>query len=185
MLRMIEDRIEEDINTEESNVSFILETINSYSELVQKVIWNDLIYKIEVIYTNLLNIKSPIEQAFYLAMQRELELLRSYPTIQFINFTPQYSVKVEDKTYRIDFRLHAVFAGDTVIDYAIECDGHDFHEKTKEQAKRDRQRERALISAGYKVIRFTGSEIFEDPYYCASELSSIVENDMYSFMRRD
>lgn len=46
---------------------------------------------------------------------------------------------------------------------AIECDGHDFHEKTKAQASRDKRRDRELASAGAPVVRFTGSEIFRDP----------------------
>jgi len=45
----------------------------------------------------------------------------------------------------------------------IECDGHDFHERTKEQASRDRSRDRRLQEAGYPVFRFTGSEIWRDP----------------------
>lgn len=51
----------------------------------------------------------------------------------------------------------------------VECDGHDFHERTKEQARRDRQRDRKLQSAGYRVLRFTGSEVWADPAKCARE----------------
>lgn len=51
----------------------------------------------------------------------------------------------------------------------IECDGHDFHERTKEQARRDRARDREFQRLGYKVFRFTGSEIFADPIRCANE----------------
>lgn len=52
----------------------------------------------------------------------------------------------------------------------VECDGHDFHERTKEQARRDRQRDRFMQSLGYRVLRFTGSEIFGDPERCADEI---------------
>ena len=52
----------------------------------------------------------------------------------------------------------------------VECDGHDFHEKTKEQARRDKQRDRFLQSRGYKVLRFTGSEIWADPAAIADEI---------------
>lgn len=55
----------------------------------------------------------------------------------------------------------------------IECDGHDYHERTKEQARRDKRRDRYFTSKGYKVLRFTGSEIWADPDACAEE---IVEN---------
>ncbi len=51
----------------------------------------------------------------------------------------------------------------------IECDGHDYHERTKDQAKKDRSRDRFLQSLGYLVFRYTGSEIWEDVFHCAHE----------------
>jgi hypothetical protein len=51
----------------------------------------------------------------------------------------------------------------------VECDGHDFHEKTKQQAQHDRSRDRELQRSGYKIFRFTGSELFKDPFACAKE----------------
>jgi hypothetical protein len=53
---------------------------------------------------------------------------------------------------------------------AVECDGHDFHERTKQQAKRDRARDRALQERGYSVFRFTGSEIWNDPCKCVDQI---------------
>jgi hypothetical protein len=41
----------------------------------------------------------------------------------------------------------------------IECDGHEFHEKTKEQATKDREKFRSLKARGLDIIPFTGSEI--------------------------
>lgn len=49
----------------------------------------------------------------------------------------------------------------------VECDGHDFHEKTKEQAGRDKARDRELQSLGVPIFHFTGSEIWRDPIGCA------------------
>jgi very-short-patch-repair endonuclease len=49
----------------------------------------------------------------------------------------------------------------------VECDGHDFHERTKEQAARDRSRDRATQAAGHIMLRYTGSEIYRDPLGCA------------------
>jgi very-short-patch-repair endonuclease len=51
----------------------------------------------------------------------------------------------------------------------IECDGHDYHERTKEQAKRDRERDRLLQSFGFLVYRYTGQEIWEDVFACAAQ----------------
>lgn len=62
----------------------------------------------------------------------------------------------------------------------VECDGHDFHEKTKEQARRDKQRDRFFQSRGFKVLRFTGSEIWADPEKCADEvIDELASNDSW------
>ncbi|MEM1085859.1 MAG: DUF559 domain-containing protein [Verrucomicrobiota bacterium] len=45
---------------------------------------------------------------------------------------------------------------------AVECDGHNFHEKTPAQAAKDKRRDRFLLQNGYPVMRFTGSEIYRD-----------------------
>lgn len=57
----------------------------------------------------------------------------------------------------------------------IECDGHDFHDRTKEQARKDRERDRALQSFGYRVYRYTGSEIWSDVFKCAHEAIVVLE----------
>jgi very-short-patch-repair endonuclease len=49
----------------------------------------------------------------------------------------------------------------------VECDGHDFHERTKEQAAKDRARDRAVQAQGHIMLRYTGSEIYRDPLGCA------------------
>lgn len=71
--------------------------------------------------------------------------------------------------FRVDFLITFDFFGD-VLEIAVECDGHEWHERTKAQAKRDRARDRALQSVGYEVLRFTGSEINGAPLGCASEV---------------
>lgn len=79
--------------------------------------------------------------------------------------------------WRVDF-LVAAWSRRAWVRIVIECDGHDFHERTKDQAKRDRSRDRAMQRQGYVVYRFTGSEIFQDAWRCASE----VKGDILSRM---
>lgn len=71
--------------------------------------------------------------------------------------------------YRADFVIGLVEypSAQRVV---VECDGHDYHERTKEQASHDRKRDRAMQSAGYKVFRFTGSDIYRDAIGCAREV---------------
>jgi very-short-patch-repair endonuclease len=57
---------------------------------------------------------------------------------------------------------------------AVECDGHEFHSRTKEQAEHDRKRDRVFQSLGVSVFRFTGSEIFRSPRGCVEEVSAFL-----------
>lgn len=56
------------------------------------------------------------------------------------------------------------------LSIAVFCDGHEFHERTKEQAKRDRSIDRSLQALGIPVLRFTGREIHADVDRCIREI---------------
>jgi len=102
--------------------------------------------------------ESPIELAFFDAILR----------CEHGGFTmyTQYEVG----RYRLDF----AFVHDDGRLVAVEVDGHDFHERTKQQAQRDRSRDRFLTASGWKVLRFTGSEIYRDAKKCAAEVSAML-----------
>lgn len=71
--------------------------------------------------------------------------------------------------YRVDFLIiygKGKFGWGGVV---VECDGHEFHEKTKEQASHDKARDRYLQSLGLKVFHFSGSDIWNDPFGCAEQ----------------
>ena len=74
-------------------------------------------------------------------------------------------------TYQVDF-LITIYSpeNDYKKSLIIECDGHDFHEKTKQQIAADKKRERHLQSLGYHIFRFSGSEITKDTMHCAEEI---------------
>jgi len=90
---------------------------------------------------------------------------------------PQYEVTGSSGTMRFDFALMA--SPELEPEIAVECDGHDFHERTKEQAKADRSRDRAVQAAGLKILRFTGSEIHNDPFGCAAEVFQFFFKDRF------
>lgn len=75
--------------------------------------------------------------------------------------------------YRVDFLFVNIGKqGRRLV--VVECDGHDFHERTKEQAGRDKARDRYLVSRGIIVLRFTGSEIYRDPWVCWTETFNVL-----------
>lgn len=57
---------------------------------------------------------------------------------------------------------------------AMECDGHDFHEKTPEQVSHDRQRDRDFQAGGIAILRFPGWQVHRDPKHCARETIKIL-----------
>jgi very-short-patch-repair endonuclease len=79
--------------------------------------------------------------------------------------------QVELGNWRADFIVHRY---DWICEkwrhLIVECDGHEYHERTKEQASRDRARDRRASIQGATLLRFTGSEIWGDPLGCAREV---------------
>ena len=78
--------------------------------------------------------------------------------------------QVEIGNYRVDFEL--INHKDKKI--IVECDGHEFHQKSKQQVEKDNKRERDLKKLGYEVVRFSGSEIFKDAEKCVEDLLDIL-----------
>ena len=74
-------------------------------------------------------------------------------------------------TYRIDLLLQTFYGH-----LAIECDGHEWHERTKQQAAYDRARDRELLAHGLATVRFTGSEIHHSAARCAQEVYAVMRH---------
>lgn len=94
--------------------------------------------------------ESPIEEQF----------AKAFYTATNVWPEPQISIA----QYRVDFVI-----GDNTV---IECDGHDFH-STKPQREKDNHRDRVLTKLGYRIARFTGSEIHRNAKKCALEAIEI------------
>lgn len=56
---------------------------------------------------------------------------------------------------------------------AVELDGHDFH-KSRQQRTHDARRDRYLSEHGWRVVRFTGSEIHRDTKKCVAEVGRLI-----------
>lgn len=121
--------------------------------------------------------ESPIEEILGKALARETgddgACRDNYGDL--VHTSMKCQVEILNGKYRVDFLLtsnkqedgNPVFNKPPLI---IECDGHNFHEKTKEQARRDKQRDRECLLAGYGVMRFTGSEVYNNVEKCIWEI---------------
>lgn len=162
---------------------FFKEKSSIYEKLSERV-KEELDFHVEIHKSHLISMlnscESPIEQLFVLSLNDAINHLRDslsvYGPEADANFWTQKEIVVGGRKYRADFLLVCETSGKT-RKYVIECDGHNFHEKTKEQAARDRERERKLMTTGYTVIRFTGSEIWKDPTGCVKQAIEIINSD--------
>ena len=59
----------------------------------------------------------------------------------------------------------------------VECDSQQFHERTEEERRYEKQRDRFLTTEGYKVFHFTGTEIVKNPWLVAAEILEFVVTD--------
>lgn len=128
----------------------------------------------ELIYVNT-ECESPIEKIMYLALVIHDHLYAG-------KIRMEINTQVEIKNYRVDF-LVSFF---TLVGFCkrkelskeiiIECDGHEFHEKTKEQVIKNNNRDYELKNKGYDILHFSGSEIYNYPIRCAHKVFNYIEN---------
>ena len=109
------------------------------------------------------NIDSPIERIAFMHL--------IFLSNEFAPFEIDVKRQVEIGNYRVDFLVHH-WDSDTWI--VVECDGHDFHEKTKEQAAYDKERDRYFTVNGYIVLRYTGSQICSNPMDMYEDVGKII-----------
>lgn len=125
---------------------------------------------------SIVNCESPVEQLLSLHL-KDLKYGFNHwnPFIDISDFIPNQEIICKNgKKYRLDFYFIVNYKNQGVKYFGIECDGYEFHQKTKEQAKNDYERQRDLQKEGIEIIRFTGSEIWEDPRMCVIEIKEII-----------
>lgn len=107
-----------------------------------------------------------------------LDLARAGADVYWFGQCP---VQADGREYRIDSAIAVDWTVKSVDAirkevhwYAVECDGHDYHERTKKQAASDRSRDRKLTSSNWTPVRFTGSELYANSAGCVDELFRII-----------
>ena len=126
---------------------------------------------------------SPIEQMFYIGNYINEVSGRNF----LIELVEQKEITIPrtNKTYRVDFYVsdYIVSSKGGVGCYkeyvlkkpiVIELDGFDYH-KNKKQVNYDYERETVLKLAGYDVIRFTGSQVYNDVFGCLDKVCELIK----------
>jgi hypothetical protein len=120
------------------------------------------------------NIESPLEAVFSVWWSAYLMDRASSGRVTLYQ---QYDVVVGTRKYRLDVallpRLEVLQAlekhGIPLRAVAVELDGHEHHERTKEQAIKRNERDRWLQGAGWTVLHFSGSELNAKPVECVHQ----------------
>lgn len=131
---------------------------------------------------------TPIESLFYIEWEKETASrydeipLYYYDNERMPFLYPQWELEVkkgkEKKKYRVDFLIimkdlrnwdEPDKKENTVI---IEIDSYLWHGSTPEQFTKEKERERELTNAGYKIIRFSGREVYKNPIKCVEDAMS-------------
>jgi very-short-patch-repair endonuclease len=120
------------------------------------------------------NVVSPIEQIFL------MEWCYAKVEERFaLKLHPQKPIRTASGQYVLDYVVTATDDSSPKFAVAIELDGHEFHEKTKEQVIQDNRRERAILQAGVKeglrVLRFSGSEVVRNCKGCIKEVVAFID----------
>lgn len=93
----------------------------------------------------------------------------NYERFPLLKIFPQHRIGKR----RVDFLMQYFAPRDPrekQSEIIVECDGYYFHDSNIEQKIRDKRRERELMAEGYQMLRFSGSEIYRDPFLCAQEV---------------
>lgn len=77
--------------------------------------------------------------------------------------------------FRIALAIRVRGPNKKTLRMAVQCDGHDFHDMSPEQAKQEKKFEKALTVGRYQLVRFTGEEISNDPAKCAAKIATEID----------
>ena len=141
-------------------------------------------------------VQSPIEDIFYIACHvwcanEYIELNPSHVFNNHREIEVGSGIFIEPQKkigkYRVDFLLsqNEIGPSETLSPVIVELDGHDFHDKDKKQRSYEKERDRYFVKEGYRVLHFTGSDVFTDPYkvsheaLCLVGIGSVMGNSEY------
>ena len=168
-------------STKDDDVTTQLSIFEGLCTKAKEIIWGVISHDHNYLYCGALYDfarLTPIEQIF-MAVSSAYEYFTNNSLC--FRFYPQHRIDINGRIYIADFCCeHFIFEAQEYNlskKIIIECDGYESHH-TKEQRNRDIYRENDIKLNGYSVIRFTGSQIYKNPFDClAKALCFIVEEN--------
>jgi len=137
--------------------------------------FNRLLFDTEVMFfLENEHIVSPIEQIFYIEFlyYTRTRFLDSFYREDYLQIVPQ--VKIH--TYRVDFIITFFKNQEVKNSIFIECDSQQWHEKSEEERRYEKERDRFFQSNDYKIFHYTGKEIIENSFNIIREITQYLIN---------
>lgn len=147
------------------------DSVNEYLEYAIHEVTDSLVGGCKSVYS-ITKCGSPVEQLFYIAANQQKESIYQEIDSKYLySIQPQYKVG----KFRVDFMAEIFEIGPCwepvpLVRVFIEVDGHEFHEKTKQQVAKDKKRDRELSTKCDALLKFSGSEVYKKPYLAARDL---------------
>lgn len=135
--------------------------------------WDSLNHSVIEHNITVVPMESPIEAVFYTWWDVISRLHYFEQTL-----APQQEVTAQGKLYRPDFLIWPEDMSSVIrarelqlpsTGVVVELDGHEFHERTKEQVAYRNQRDRDLQADGWQVLHFSGAELNQKPVDCVEQ----------------
>ena len=178
--KMIEDWEEQKFTDEYYQLNYEFDLVDKLCGFCKKILYierangNELLNDWEMI--EYLKQLSPIEQIFFLCWKIYKTQSRIFDFIK-IKAISQQDIKIDDRKYIADFCFEYYLANGKETRFEspviVECDGYDSH-SSKQQRNYDTNRENDLKMAGYSVIRFTGTQLYTEPYKCVIQTAKFI-----------
>lgn len=123
-------------------------------------------------------VESPLEVIFYVEWLAHRGAACIAGDGRALGLCPQVDVAGPGYRYRLDFAvvplepIHNVLLRklQRPLLFAVELDGHDFHERTVEQVAYRNRRDRDLQAVGWRLFHFSGAEIHRQAHECVREV---------------
>jgi len=123
---------------------------------------------VDIVEDKITQCQSPIEKLFLIEWEYQNNSFYFGGDLEDYYIKPQYII--EGGYYEVDFMIVNTKKPDWIV---IEIDSY-LWRSTPEQFAKEKERERNIIKLGYKIIRFSGREIYRNVEKCVNEVMGIV-----------
>ena len=135
------------------------------------------------------NLQEVLQRGFVIIQDHKCEITQEEDWYAISYVKNKMLLQIDIQPHRVLFSGYipdfAIYINNQNCGFVIEIDGHEWHEKTKEQARADKEKDRAYLKNKFIPVRFAGSEVYHNAKRCVNELFEIMASDYSFFIAQD